>query len=106
VESICAWLNANYSGQVIWITPINQGGWETTHSLSTVADIQDYRDIITDVVTIKNVSGNMSIIQGNLFGFPTVSGSAELKTSLFGDLLHPTEHGYVIYSQALRNALC
>lgn len=106
VEAICTWLNSNFSGQVIWITPINQAGWETTHSLSTVANMQDYRDIITDVVTINNTNGNMSILQGNLFGFPTINGSAELKASLFGDLLHPTEHGYVIYSQALRNALC
>lgn len=105
VEDICDWLNSNYTGEVIWITPINQGGYETTHSINPIADIQDYRDIITKVVTIKN-NGNMAILQGNLFGFPSVRGNSELKTSLFGDLLHPTEHGYVIYAQALRTFLC
>jgi len=107
VETICTYVNANYPSttQVIWITPINQGGYETTHTVNAVADLQDYRNIITRIVEIKT-TGNMSVLQGNLFGFPSINGNSDLKTSMFGDLLHPTEHGYKIYAQALRTYLC
>ena len=108
VETICDYINANYPNNtpVIWITPINQAGWELTHSLDLVGTVDDYRRIITRVVMEKDTYARFSVIQGKLFNFPTKYDDAEYITAMFGDRLHPSELGYkTLYLTGLQTAL-
>lgn len=108
VEDLCDWLNENKPNiPVIWITPINQGGWEDTHTLRVVGTLDDYRNIITRTVLEKDINARFSILQGALFNFPTKYDETAFKEAMFGDLLHPTALGYkTAYLGGLLNTLC
>ena len=66
-----------------------------------VAEVQDYRDIITEIA----LKYDFSVIQGNLFDFPTEDSSEEYKTLMFCDNLHPTEYGYEFYAECMIEVL-
>ena len=100
VLAICEYLKTNYTGQVIFITPINQGGRIPTET--PVADLQEYRNIITEIV----MKYNYSVVQGNLFNMPSEKSTPEYIASMFGDKLHPTELGYKVYAKELATILC
>lgn len=108
VEDLCDWLNENKPNiPVIWITPINQAGWEDTHTLSTTGTLDDYRNIITRTVLEKDTNARFSVLQGFMFNFPTKYDETSFKETMFGDLLHPTALGYkTAYLGGLLNALC
>lgn len=100
VEAICAYLKENYTKEVIFITPINHSGRAPTNT--PVGEVQDYRDIITEVALMNGYS----VVQGNLFNFPTAHNTEAYQVSMFGDDLHPTELGYEMYAKSLLTALC
>jgi len=100
VADLCAYLKANYTGEVIFITPIDQGGWKTIET--PVADLQKYRNIITEL----SLTNGFSVVQGNQFNFPTEGCNADYIAAMFCDKLHPTELGHQIYAKHLATVLC
>jgi hypothetical protein len=58
-----------------------------------------YRKIITESILRNDTYSRFSVIHGANFGFPDeYSTNTDLKNALYGDLLHPTELGYKLYS--------
>ncbi len=99
VEEVCSYISSNYDGEVMFITPINHSG--RVPIKEPVAEVQDYRDIITEIA----LKYDFSVIQGNLFDFPTEDSSEEYKTLMFCDNLHPTEYGYEFYAECMIEVL-
>ena len=96
---LCEWLETNYTGTVIFITPINFAG--RTPIVTPQMTIWEVRQIITEVA----LTYNYNVVQGWMFPFPTEVGT--YSSAVFGDGLHLTEnHGYKVYSQSLKNTLC
>lgn len=95
VNAICNALKENFTGiDAIFITPINHAN--TTPHKTPIADLQVYRNIITEVV----LPSGYSVVQGNDFPFPNEKG--EYASLVFGDTIHPTEKiGYPIYANSL-----
>lgn len=109
LDNLCTYINENFSHstQVIWITPINHAGWETTHNISPTATVQEFRNLITRTVLKNDIYSRFSIVQGNEFNFPDKNDDKTYIATMFGDLLHPTELGYkTLYLAGLLNALC
>jgi lysophospholipase L1-like esterase len=109
VEDLCTYINTNFPNNlpVIWITPINQAGWETTHALHPDAELQAFRDSLTKTVLKNDTYARFSVIQGTDFNFPAYGDDSTYISAMFGDLLHPTELGYkTLYVSGLLNALC
>ena len=101
VVAICEYLKINYTGKVIFITPINHGG--RIPNKTPIADLQEYRNIITEIVMKYS---EYSVVQGNLFNMPNEKSSDDYISSMFGDKLHPTELGYTVYAKELATILC
>ena len=100
VTNICNYLKSNFNGEVIFITPIENAGW---NPLTTpIADIDEYRNVISEVV----LTNGYSLINGKTLNFPNKDSNTLLISTLFGDKLHPTEKGYIQYSKGLRTILC
>ena len=99
VEEVCSYISSNYDGEVMFITPINHSGRVPIEE--PVAEVQDYRDIITEIA----LKYDFSVIQGNLFDFPTEDSSEDFLTLVFCDNLHPTEYGYEFYAECLVEVL-
>lgn len=95
VNAICNALKENFTGiDVIFITPINHA--EIIPHKEPIADLQEYRNIITEVA----LSSEYSVVQGNTFPFPDKNG--EYASLVFGDGNHPTEKiGYPVYANSL-----
>ena len=99
IFELCVWLKANYTGTVIFITPINFAG--RTPITTPQMTIWDVRQIITEAA----LSYNFNVVQGWMFPFPTEVG--RYSSTVYGDGLHLTENvGYKIYSQSLKTILC
>lgn len=104
ISSLCDYINENFENtKVIWITPINHIGW--TPMATPVAELQEYRNIITRTVIQKDDNNRFSIIQGNLFPFPTQYDDETYKAYMFGDKLHPSTRGYQVYCASLQTLL-
>ena len=109
LDNLCKYINETFSQstQVVWITPINHAGWETTHTISPTATVQEFRDLITRTVLKNDIYSRFSIVQGNEFNFPNKNDDKSYINAMFGDLLHPSELGYkTLYLAGLLNALC
>ena len=100
VTNICNYLKSNFNKEVIFITPIENAGW--TPLTMPVADIDEYRNVISEVV----LTNGYSLINGKSLDFPNKDSNTLLISTLFGDKLHPTEKGYIQYSKGLRTILC
>lgn len=100
LEDICTALGTNFDGEVIFITPINQAGWTPVET--PVAELQDYRDAITQIA----MSHGYSVVQGNLFNFPKSNDTTEFINAMLYDKLHPTQNGYYEYARGLQTVLC
>lgn len=100
VENICDYLSQNYNGEVIFITPINHAG--RTPINEPTQRVDSVRKIITETA----LTYGYSVVQGWQFPFPVEGGNASYISAMFQDKLHPTELGYSMYAQALRNAVC
>ena len=107
ISDLCDYINTNMPNtDVIWITPINEAGWDSTHpNLAASGYLKTYCDAIYEIVKNKDI-GKYSIVSGFEFGFPDASSNAAYKADMFGDLLHPSEKGYAnLYVPGLLNAL-
>lgn len=100
LEDICTALGTNFDGEVIFITPINQAGWTPVET--PVAELQDYRDAITQIA----MSHGYSVVQGNLFNFPKSNDTTKFINAMLYDKLHPTQNGYYEYARGLQTVLC
>ena len=98
VDAICSYLSNNYSGRVIFILPINEGGKQI--ATPPIASLDAYRKVIGDVVTYYNYD----LINGKFFNFPDKDGDPQLITRMYGDRLHPSEFGYSVYARAMKSA--
>ncbi|WP_127580182.1 SGNH/GDSL hydrolase family protein [Paenibacillus koleovorans] len=96
ISDLCDYLEANYSGEVIFITPINR----VTPSNNEVAPLDAYRNIIAEYACMYG----FSVVDGSNFNFPLESGV--YKTAVMNDGLHPTEDGYKVYAKNLATVLC
>lgn len=96
LESLCVYLKANVTAEVIFITPINR----QKPSDAFVASLDIYRNILSEVV-LKN---GYTLINGKDFSFPEEYG--EYQESVMPDGLHPSELGYEIYANDLTTVLC
>lgn len=108
VRTMCSYINANYetTTPVIFIAPINQGGWETTHVINPVDTLQAFRNALTHEVLMNDVHGRFSVVQGSEFIFPTVNDDPDYIAQMFGDKLHPSLEGYKLYAKSLFSVLC
>jgi lysophospholipase L1-like esterase len=95
IKDLVSWLKANYTGEVIFITPINR----VTPANTQMATLDQYRQVITKQAYLNG----FNVINGAKFNFPSQSG--EYANSVFGDGLHPSELGYQIYSKELQTTL-
>lgn len=95
VEDICDYISNNYpqSTRVIFITPINHGGRKVDNDI----DLHEYRGVIRSVVECKD-KGNFYIVDGETLGFPGEGASEDEKDVFFGDRLHPSRYGYMMYA--------
>lgn len=100
VENICTYLSNNFSGEVIWITPIYEAGRVPINPPTQT--LQNVRNVITRIA----LKYGYSVVQGWEFPFPTEYDDSDYIELMFQDKIHPTELGYAMYAQALRNAVC
>lgn len=107
VSDVVTYVKTNFANaKVIFITPINEAGWNGSPKARNVAPMQTFRDIISEEV-IEGDNGNFSIIQGNSFNFPDATADADYIATIFGDNLHPTELGYrTVYLTNVLQCLC
>lgn len=85
----------NYDGEVIIITPINK----TRIDATSILTLDYYRDAITKIAC----EFGFNVIDGSKMPFPKVSGYYE--HIVFGDNVHPNEHGYSLYANYLKGIL-
>lgn len=95
VNNICTWLNENYNGKVIFVTPINHV-WDT---ITNEIPLDWYREEITRIA----LSNGYSVISGNELGFPTKTG--DMATLLYYDGLHPSIIGQQMYANKVYQIL-
>ena len=100
MNDICTYLKSNYTGEVIFITPINHGG--RVPIVTPAQTVDSVRKIITEVA----LQNEYSVIEGWEFPFPSENEDASYIDAMYGDKIHPTQLGYNIYAQALRSVLC
>ena len=100
VKDICDYLTANFTGEVIFVTPINEAG--RVPNVTPQQTLQNVRNVITRIA----LKYGYSVVQGWEFPFPLAQDDSDYISLMFQDKLHPTELGYAMYAQALRSALC
>lgn len=100
LTTVCEHLKTHYTGEVIFITPINHSGRKPI--VTPKASVQEFRNVITEIA----LTYGYSVIQGNAFNFPTINSPESYKTLMFGDNLHPSPVGYETYAKSLITALC
>jgi lysophospholipase L1-like esterase len=100
VTNICSYLKANYTGRVIFITPINTGGYYS--STPAAQSLQSVRNVITEIA----IENGYDVVQGYKFPFPTQYNDSTYISAIYQDLIHPTEIGYAMYAKALQTAVC
>ena len=99
MDNICNYLTQNYTGEVIFITPINEAGKAPIKSPTQT--LNSVRQIITE----KAIENSFNVVQGWQFPFPTKNRPTAYIETMFQDKIHPTELGYAIYAKALASAL-
>lgn len=89
---------------VVWITPINTANPVIVGH--PVANLEVYRDLMTQTIVEHDVQHRFSIVQGSLFNFPNENDRSDYIQFAFGDGLHPSESGYEnIYTPGLLSIL-
>lgn len=99
MDNIITYLGANYTGKVIFITPINHGG--RTPMVTPTQTLDSVRKIITE----KALVAGYSVIQGWEFPFPTENNNISYINAMYADKIHPTQTGYNIYAKSLETIL-
>ena len=105
VADLCTWINSNKPNcEIIFILPVNQGGWDIERNWTPLASLDEYRQTIFDTVMYYNV-GKYSIVNGKLFDLPEAGDDENMISRMYGDRLHPTERGYIMYATGLMTVL-
>lgn len=99
MDNICNYLSQNYTGEVVFITPINEAGKAPINTPRQT--LNSVRQIITE----KAIENSFNVVQGWQFPFPTKNRPTAYIEAMFQDKVHPTELGYAMYAKALANAL-
>ena len=101
VKDVCdAIVAAGFTGEVIFIAPINTAGKKPINP--PTADLDAFRQALQQVV----LSYEYSFVNGKYFDFPAANSSAGWVAEFFGDTIHPSEKGYRLYTKALKTILC
>lgn len=92
VQECFDYIEANLTGEVIWITPIRYNQCETNWR-DCIAPLQKYREIIAEVVmsNVATATNTHFVIDGRDIGFPCYG--SELSDLLFQDTGHPNQNG-------------
>ena len=107
LTELISYVKANFSGDVIWITPINTAK-NVADVYNNKKDLNDYISAMTKLIKESDSNYQFSVVQGWEFGFPTLDSDSAYKNAMFGDgELHPSELGYnTLYVPGLLTALC
>lgn len=107
LTELISYVKANFTGDVIWITPINTAK-NVTDVYKNKKDLNDYIAAMTKLIKESDSNYQFSVVQGWEFGFPTIDSDSTFKNAMFGDgELHPSELGYnTLYVPGLLTALC
>ena len=107
LTELISYVKANFSGDVIWITPINTAK-NVTDVYNNKKDLNNYISAMTKLIKESDSNYQFSVVQGWEFGFPTLDSDSAYKNAMFGDgELHPSELGYnTLYVPGLLTALC
>lgn len=107
LTELITYVKANYTGDVIWITPINTAK-NVADVYNNKKDLNDYISAMTKLIKESDSNYQFSVVQGWEFGFPTLDSDSAYKNAMFGDgELHPSELGYnTLYVPGLLTALC
>lgn len=99
VDNICTYLSQHYSGEVVFVTPINHAG------RIPINTPQQTLTSIRQIITEKALEYGYNVVQGGEFSFPNSASNPNYITKMFQDNLHPTVLGYAMYAKALAGAL-
>lgn len=107
LTELISYVKANFTGDVIWITPINTAK-NVADVYNNKKDLNDYISAMTKLIKESDSNYQFSVVQGWEFGFPTLDSDSAYKNAMFGDgELHPSELGYnTLYVPGLLTALC
>lgn len=107
LTELISYVKSNFTGDVIWITPINTAR-NVTDNYNNKKDLNDYISAMTKLIKESDSNYQFSVVQGWEFGFPTLDSDSAFKNAMFGDgELHPSELGYnTLYVPGLLTALC
>lgn len=107
LTELISYVKANFTGDVIWITPINTAK-NVTDVYKNKKDLNDYIAAMTKLIKESDSNYQFSVVQGWEFGFPAIDSDSTFKNAMFGDgELHPSELGYnTLYVPGLLTALC
>ena len=95
IDTLCDWLDANYNGTVIFVTPLNHVMADVTNTIP----LDWYREEITR----QAIDHGYSVINGKDIGFPTTSG--DMATLMFYDDVHPSVTGQKVYANKVYELL-
>lgn len=95
VTALCTYLRNNYTGRVIFITPINEAGWKPVRDPQT--DVYKVRQAITEVA----LTFGYDVIQGTDIPMPTVFQDSAYIAAMSDDGLHPTQLGYDLIGKTI-----
>ena len=90
---------SGFTGQIIFIAPIDMAGRKP--SITPTADLEAFRSAAKEVALINDIN----FVNGKLFDMPTAKSTQAYINEMFGDAIHPSEHGYTLIARALRSAL-
>lgn len=98
LTDLCEYLKENCTVPVIFITPINHGGWGPCRTPQmTVKQVRN-------IISFTALKYGYDLVLGENFNFP-LAGS-DLVSVFYGDKLHPSLEGHKLYAKALANAVC
>lgn len=100
IQDIIDVLGTNgYTGEIIFIAPIDTAGRKPMVTPS--ADLEAFRQTAKEI----SLTNDISFVNGKLFDMPTARSTQAYINEMFGDAIHPSEHGYTLIARALRSIL-
>lgn len=90
LDDLTEYLNENYNGQIIIVTPINRSKEE-----ARIVSLDWYRDTLTNWA----LQNGYWVIDGSKVDFPTSAG--EEQQIMIADGIHPSNYGHIMYANAL-----
>lgn len=95
VDTLCNYLANNFSGRVVFITPVNEAGRIPIRDMAT--SLQEVRNAITIIA----LSYGFDVVQGTDIPLPTAYADQNFIALMFDDALHPTQAGYDLIAHGM-----